>query len=178
MCLSLNALNPIAAGCADQLQSLGPNVARECAKDAEGFKGELALIAAVLQTVDEAFPVADLILAPVFRVSVGHHVQVAVAVVVVDMKKKQLVSGFAYLPRQDGKTEGMTSRYRLELSANGKDWTTVSEGEFGNLRANPVEQIISFDPLKARYIRFVSTAALDGSGSSAAELRIFGGKSE
>ena len=70
----------------------------------------------------------------------------------------------------------MTSRYRFELSNNGKEWTTVSEGEFGNLRANPVEQIISFEPQKARYIRFVSTAALDGTGSSAAELRIFGGK--
>ena len=97
---------------------------------------------------------------------------------VVDMKKKQQVTGFAYLPRQDGKTEGMTNRYRFELSTNGKDWTPVSEGEFGNLRANPVEQIISFEPQKARYIRFFSTAALDGTGSSAAELRIFGGKSE
>ena len=97
---------------------------------------------------------------------------------VVDMKKKQNVSGFAYLPRQDGKTEGMTSRYRFELSNDGKEWATVSEGEFGNLRANPVEQIISFEPQKARYIRFSSTAALDGTGSSAAELRIFGGKSE
>ena len=50
----------------------------------------------------------------------------------------------------------------------------VSEGEFGNLRANPVEQIISFTPQNARYFRFTSTAALDGTGSSAAEVRIYG----
>ena len=90
----------------------------------------------------------------------------------IDMKKTQTICGFAYMPRQDGKTEGMTSRYRFEVSMDGNKWTVVSEGEFGNLRANPVEQQISFEPCKARYIRFFSTAALDGSGSSVAELKV------
>ena len=94
--------------------------------------------------------------------------------IVIDMKKKHTVTGFAYLPRQDEKTVDMTSRYRLELSSDGKKWETASESEFGNLRANPVEQVISFDEQKARYIRFTSTAALDGNGSSAAEIRIMG----
>lgn len=93
---------------------------------------------------------------------------------VVDMKKPQLVNGFAYLPRQDGKTQGMTSRYRVELSMDGRSWKNVAEGEFGNLRANPVEQVISFSPQKARYLRFFSTAALDGTGSSVAEMKIYG----
>ncbi len=66
------------------------------------------------------------------------------------------MSGFAYLPRQDGKTVGMTSRYRVELSTDGHNWSIVSEGEFGNLRANPVEQFISFPAQKARCF---STAA-------------------
>ena len=93
---------------------------------------------------------------------------------VVDMQQEHEISGFAYLPRQDGETQGMTSRYRVELSADGQNWEMVSEGEFGNLRANPVEQVISFTPQKARYFRFTSTAALDGTGSSAAEIRIYG----
>ncbi len=93
---------------------------------------------------------------------------------VVDLKQEHEISGFSYLPRQDGQTEGMTSRYRVELSADGKKWKKVSEGEFGNLRANPVEQIINFSPVEARYFRFTSTAALDGEGSSAAEIRIYG----
>ena len=92
----------------------------------------------------------------------------------VDMKQQHEVSGFAYLPRQDGKTEGMTTRYYVELSTDGNNWTKVSEGEFGNLRANPVEQIISFPAQKARYFRFFTTAALDGTGSSVAELKIYG----
>ncbi|MBQ4634992.1 MAG: alpha-L-fucosidase [Akkermansia sp.] len=90
----------------------------------------------------------------------------------VDMKKAYTLNGFAYLPRQDGKTQGMTSRYRFEISMDGNNWKVVSEGEFGNLRANPVEQQISFPAQKARYVRFFSTAALDGSGSSVAELKL------
>ncbi len=93
-----------------------------------------------------------------------------------DMKSAYMISGFSYLPRQDGQTQGMTNRYRFELSMDGKKWTNVSEGEFGNLRANPVEQIISFEPRKARYFRFFSTAALDGQGSSVAEMKIYGKK--
>ena len=92
---------------------------------------------------------------------------------VVDMKKVQTINGFAYLPRQDGQTTGMTSRYRVELSTDGHTWQNVAEGEFGNLRANPVEQIISFPPHQARYLRFFSTAALDGTGSSVAEMKIY-----
>lgn len=90
----------------------------------------------------------------------------------VDMKKTRTLCGFTYLPRQDGETQGMTSRYRFEISMDGKKWKSVSEGEFGNLRANPVEQQISFEPQKARYVRFFSTEALDGTGSSVAELKL------
>ncbi len=91
-----------------------------------------------------------------------------------DMQKEYEVSGFAYLPRQDGQTQGMTSRYRVETSTDGINWSLAAEGEFGNLRANPVEQVISFTPRKARHIRFFSTAALDGTGSSVAEFKVYG----
>lgn len=93
---------------------------------------------------------------------------------VVDMQQVNTISGFSYLPRQDGATQGMTSRYRVELSLDGHNWTMAAEGEFGNLRANPVEQFITFSPARARYFRFFSTAALDGVGSSVAEMKIYG----
>lgn len=90
----------------------------------------------------------------------------------VDMQRTNTIDGFSYLPRQDGNTRGMTTRYRLELSMDGENWTMAAEGEFGNLRANPVEQTITFPAQKARYVRFFSTAALDGTGSSVAELKL------
>lgn len=92
---------------------------------------------------------------------------------IIDFGKEEMVSSIAYLPRQDGKTHGMTSRYKVELQADGAAWKTVAEGEFGNLRANPVEQVVSFPPCKACRLRFFSTAALDGVGSSVAELKVF-----
>lgn len=91
---------------------------------------------------------------------------------VIDMRRTHTLNAFSYLPRQDGNTQGMTTRYRLEVSTDGNNWKQVAEGEFGNLRANPVEQTISFPEQKARYVRFFSTAALDGTGASVAELKL------
>ncbi len=92
----------------------------------------------------------------------------------VDMGKQYTVEGFCYLPRQDGTFHGMTSRYKMEVSQDGKTFKTVSEGEFGNLRANPIEQSINFAPTKARYFRFTGTAALEKNHVSAAEISILG----
>ncbi len=92
----------------------------------------------------------------------------------VDMGKEHEVKGFAYLPRQDGTLHGMTSRYIFEVSLDGKKFTKVADGEFGNLRANPIEQVINFDPVKARYFRFTGTKALEKNHVSAAEISIIG----
>lgn len=91
----------------------------------------------------------------------------------VDMKKTVEVASFSYLPRQDGKTYGMTDQYKLDLSTDGESWKTAAEGEFSNLRANPVELKVNFKPQKARYFRFVSRRALDGKASSVAEITLY-----
>lgn len=91
----------------------------------------------------------------------------------VDMKDEQPVAAFSYLPRQDGKTHGMTDQYTLALSIDGKNWNKVAEGEFSNLRANPVELKVHFKPQNARFFRFTSRRALDGSGASVAEINMF-----
>lgn len=96
----------------------------------------------------------------------------------VDMQKELPVAAFSILPRQDGTTQGMTDLYRLELSTNGENWTEVAEGEFSNLRANPIEQKIHFPTQKARYFRFTALRALDGTGASVAEINVFPGEEE
>lgn len=91
----------------------------------------------------------------------------------VDMGKTHKIRAFTYLPRQDGVFHGMTDRYKFEVSADGKKWKTVAEGEFGNLRANPIEQTIAFDsPQTARYFRFTGTHALEKNHVSAAEIGV------
>ncbi len=92
----------------------------------------------------------------------------------VDMGKEYTVEGFTYLPRQDGTFHGMTSRYIFEVSTDGKTFKKVSEGEFGNLRANPIEQSIQFAPTKARYFRFTGTAAIEKNHVSVAEISVLG----
>ena len=92
----------------------------------------------------------------------------------IDMGKEHNLGSFSYLPRQDGKTEGMTEQFILEGSTDGKKWTKLAEGAFGNLRANPIEQRIYLaKPANVRHVRFTSTKALDGSGSSVAEFSLF-----
>ncbi len=95
--------------------------------------------------------------------------------VTVDMGKAHQLKEFSYLPRQDGKTKGMTDKYLFEVSADGKNWTKAAEGEFSNLRANPIEQTIKLNGVNSpvRYFRFTGTKALDATGASAAEINVF-----
>lgn len=95
---------------------------------------------------------------------------------VVDMGRPYQVSSFSYLPRQDGKTYGMTDKYQFEVSPDGKTWTKAAEGEFSNLRANPIEQSVNLKNVNGpvRYFRFTGTNSLDGNSASAAEINVFG----
>ena len=77
---------------------------------------------------------------------------------VVDMGKPYQVSSFSYLPRQDGKTSGMTDKYQFEVSPDGKTWTKAAEGEFSNLRANPIEQSVNLRTSRNPYATSASPA--------------------
>ena len=66
----------------------------------------------------------------------------------------------------------MVDQYTFQLSADGKDWKTVSEGEFGNLRANPVEQSVTFAPVKARFFKFIARHALEKDHAVVAEIGV------
>lgn len=81
-------------------------------------------------------------------------------VVIVDFGKSVSLKGFDYEPQSNG-FKGMTSGYVASVSKDGKKWTKVSEGEFGNLKANPVMQAIRFST-KARYLKIEGTKAIEG----------------
>ena len=77
------------------------------------------------------------------------------------------------MPKQDGNVKGMTDHFRVEVSADGSSWKKAADGEFSNVRANPILQVIRFPrPLKARFFRFIGTSALEGGGASIAELNL------
>lgn len=92
--------------------------------------------------------------------------------IVVDLGKIETFAGFTYLPRQDGSTRGIVDQYAFYLSADGKDWgRPVAEGEFGNIKAHPVEQTVTFDkPVSARFFKFVAKHSADGNHITVAEI--------
>jgi len=81
----------------------------------------------------------------------------------VDMKRRQELGGFFYLPRQDRRPDGIVEHYRFETSLDGKSWTSaVAEGRFDNIRNNPMLQEVRFAPRSARYLRFTALKEIDG----------------
>lgn len=101
------------------------------------------------------------------------------AEITIDLGAAQAVTGFSYLPRQDGSREGLVSRYVLAYSTDGNDWQQASEGEFSNIAANPIAQEIRLDrPVQARYLRLTAVAVAGTAGGrsviSIAEFDVFG----
>lgn len=71
----------------------------------------------------------------------------------IDLGQMLNLSGFRYLPDQNKWSRGIITKYRFQVSRDGLDWQTAKEGEFSNIRNNPVWQINRFSPVLARFIR-------------------------
>ena len=95
--------------------------------------------------------------------------------VAVDMGREVTLSAFLCLPRSDSVRHSLVDRYRYEVSLDGKTWTPVAEGEFSNIRNNPVLQTVPLKkPVKARYFRFTALHAIGSIHVSVAELGVIG----
>ncbi|MET0393269.1 MAG: alpha-L-fucosidase [Chitinophagaceae bacterium] len=93
--------------------------------------------------------------------------------IIVDMGKIQTIRAFTYLPRQDKKTDGTVDKYEFSVSNDGVYWGRVATGEFANIRANPIGQIVFPEhPSFARYFKFSALQVVSGNGIAVAELGI------
>jgi alpha-L-fucosidase len=72
---------------------------------------------------------------------------------VIDLGSKQKLSGFEYLPDQNKWSSGIITTYQFYVSEDHKKWKLVDDGEFSNIKNNPVWQIKNFKPETARYIK-------------------------
>jgi alpha-L-fucosidase len=89
------------------------------------------------------------------------------------MGKQHAIKAFTYLPRHDKLPEGLVDSYIYAISNDGKNWQQVAEGEFANIRSNPVEQIITLDhTYNARYFKFTAKRVISGNGVAVAELGV------
>lgn len=74
--------------------------------------------------------------------------------------KEYTVKGFTYLPDQSRGGGGVVSMY--EIWAGGKK---IAEGEFSNIKANPIEQVVIFESaVKTNELKFVCKALAEGTG--------------
>ena len=96
--------------------------------------------------------------------------------IVVDMGAQHVLSGMLYLPRQDNCTIGNVDRYAFYVSDDGTTWgEPAARGEFGNIKADPVQQRVVFDkPVKGRYFKFVALHSADGIPIAVAEIGVIG----
>lgn len=76
--------------------------------------------------------------------------------IVIDMGKEENLVGFKYLPDQSLWGGGLISQYQFFVSSNGNDWKLVSEGEFSNIKNNPLWQTKNIIETKARYIKLTA----------------------
>ncbi|WP_405192046.1 endo-alpha-N-acetylgalactosaminidase family protein [Streptomyces anthocyanicus] len=82
------------------------------------------------------------------------------------------VDGFGYLGRQSGGPNGRVADYEVAVSDDGEAWTTVATG---TLKDVPQTQRVSFDRVRASYVRFTALDALNGQPyAAAAEMRVYG----
>jgi len=75
---------------------------------------------------------------------------------VIDLGSEYNISGFKYLPDQNKWSSGIITHYQFYVSADNKEWKLVSEGEFSNIKNNPVWQIKQFASEKARFIKIAA----------------------
>ncbi len=82
------------------------------------------------------------------------------------------LDGFGYQDRQSGGDNGKVKDYTVSVSRDGKTWTEVASG---TLKDASDMQVIDFDPVQAKYVKFTATNALNGlQYASAAEMRAYG----
>lgn len=74
----------------------------------------------------------------------------------VKLSEEKTITGFRYTPNQGRDSRGHISNYKFYV-----DGKLVSSGEFSNIKANPIEQVIHFSPVKGKSVKLESVRNVD-----------------
>ena len=88
-----------------------------------------------------------------------------------DWEQEQTVTGFRYLPPQDG-SDGTVTHYTLWGSTDWSDWTKLASGEFSNVVNNPIWQSLSFPATKVRMLKFDADRLASGERMAYEDLEV------
>ncbi|WP_303919291.1 alpha-L-fucosidase [Draconibacterium sediminis] len=84
---------------------------------------------------------------------------------VIDLGDDLELTGFRYFPDQTLWGPGIITDYQFFVSSDNKKWKLVSEGEFSNIKNNPLWQAKNFEPAKARYIKLRALKNTEGNNN-------------
>ncbi len=84
---------------------------------------------------------------------------------IIDLSETLNITGFTYLPDQGRWNPGIINRYEFYVSKDGKNWgNPVSEGDFANIKNNPVLQKKDFDVVQGRFVKFRALSPAEEKG--------------
>lgn len=91
----------------------------------------------------------------------------------IDLGDNYIISGFTYLPRQDGSSNGRIEDYEFYVSSDGTDWDLAATGTFAN---TGTEKEVLFDENETgSYIKLVAESEVnDNPWTTMAELNVLG----
>jgi HEAT repeat protein len=96
----------------------------------------------------------------------------------VDLAEAVEITGFAYLPRQDGRhVKGVIGEYEFQVSREGKEWSQpVARGRFERIDLDANGRVVLLTrPVTARYFKLVSRSAPGNEPyAGAAEIDVLG----
>ncbi|WP_337942505.1 alpha-L-fucosidase [Parabacteroides sp.] len=75
---------------------------------------------------------------------------------VIKLRDPHVIKGFVYTPNQGRDANGHISDYQLLV-----DGKVVASGEFSNIKHNPIEQEIRFEPVRGQNLVFKATRIVD-----------------
>jgi alpha-L-fucosidase len=81
---------------------------------------------------------------------------------VIDLGNEHNFCGFKYFPDQSLWGPGIITNYQFYVSEDNVNWKLVDQGEFANIKNNPLWQIKTFAPEKARYIKLRALRNTEG----------------
>ena len=76
--------------------------------------------------------------------------------IIITFKEEQNILGFRYTPNQARDASGHIVDY--ELYVDGK---LIMKSSFGNIKNNPIEQVVKFESVKGKEVKFVPMSNTD-----------------
>lgn len=78
--------------------------------------------------------------------------------IVLDLGSPKTIRSFHYLPDQGELPKGLISNYEITVGQDSANVSTVvKQGEFSNIKNNPILQSVYFSPVSARYVSLKAT---------------------